>query len=84
MNRYRMAGFGWVSSYGFGRGLSSGFAGFGPAPCRNCNARICSTSRIGVSGAWIRFPGWGWPVYPRSAGCRHGSLAAETPGCDSG
>nr|WP_320116016.1 beta-ketoacyl synthase N-terminal-like domain-containing protein [uncultured Desulfuromonas sp.] len=30
MNRYRMAGFGWVSSYGFGRGLSSGFAGFGP------------------------------------------------------
>ncbi|EAT15882.1 hypothetical protein HTZ97_08825 [Desulfuromonas acetoxidans] len=30
MNPYRIAGFGWVSSYGFGRGFSSGFSGFGP------------------------------------------------------
>ena len=30
MISYRIAGFGWVSSYGFGRGLCCGFEGFGP------------------------------------------------------
>ena len=62
MSRYRMAGFGWVSSYGFGRGLCCGFAGFGPGPLPQIQrqdlfdqpdrrfGRMDAFSRLGLAG----------------------------------